>query len=69
MSGAIMAEWVWQGCHTLLQIVVHIYDITFDAQSPGRRLRIKRRGKRTEKDPKEKVLLNEIFDKKINILL
>ncbi len=52
MSGAIMAEWVWQGCHTLLQIVVHIYDITFDAQSPGRRLRIKRQGKRIEKDPK-----------------
>ena len=32
MSGAIMAEWVWQGCHTLLQIVVHIYDITISRQ-------------------------------------
>ena len=20
-----MAEWVWQGCHTLLQIAAHIY--------------------------------------------
>ena len=24
MSGAIMAEWVWQGCHTLLQIVAYM---------------------------------------------
>ena len=25
----IMAEWVWQGCHTLLLIAAHIYRFTY----------------------------------------